>query len=298
VDSKDRVKVDTLGIGPHFFATLRIPVLSGRDLSEADFAASALTTPLQPGTVPTPVIVNQSFVRTYFPGHNPLGQVVGDELAEDPWPASPGYEIVGVVGDAKYDDLRHSINPTIYSPVLDGGAFFELRTAADPVSLIPAVRSTVNHVDDNLAMFGIDTEKGAIERQLSDDRVIAQLSSFFSLLAMLLACAGIYGLLSYEVTRRTREIGIRMAIGAQQKDVVGMVVRQGLLVALAGAVIGAGASFAVSGLVKSILYRVRTGDPVTLVAVTAILLAVALAACFLPARRATKIDPLVALRYE
>jgi ABC-type antimicrobial peptide transport system permease subunit len=177
-------------------------------------------------------------------------------------------------------------------------ASFSVRTAADPLAMVPAIRNLINQRDGNLAMFHIATEDQQIDRLVFIERLVARLATFFGLLAMLLACTGIYGLLSYEVTRRTREIGIRMAIGAQQKDVVGMVVREGLLVALAGAVMGAGASFAVSGLVKGIVYDVRTGDPVTLAAVTGILLVVALAACFLPARRATKVDPLVALRYE
>jgi predicted permease len=298
VDSKDQIKVDIMEVGPNFLGTLRIPLRAGRDLTAAEFEAASRTSPFEPVKVPAPVVVNQAFVRTYCPNTNPLGQVFGDSLPESPWPAFPGYQVVGVAGDAKYNTMREDIKPAIYTAISDGNASFELRTAADPASLIPAVRKTVSSVDENLAIVRIGTQKGEIDRQLAEDRMVTQLSSFFGLLALLLACMGLYGLLAYEVTRRTREIGIRMAIGAQQKDVVGMVVRQGLLVALAGAVMGAGASFAVSGLVKGILYHVRTGDPVTLAAVIAILLVVALAACFLPARRASRVDPLVALRYE
>jgi ABC-type antimicrobial peptide transport system permease subunit len=179
-----------------------------------------------------------------------------------------------------------------------GNASFSVRTVADPLAMVSGIRNLVNQRDNNLAMSHVISEDQQIDQQVFVERLVARLSSFFGLLALLLACAGIYGLLSYEVARRTREIGIRMAIGAQQSDVVGMVMRQGLLVALAGVVIGAGASFAVNGLLTKILYHVRVGDPVTLAAVAAILLAVALAACFLPARRATRVDPLVALRYE
>jgi ABC-type antimicrobial peptide transport system permease subunit len=179
-----------------------------------------------------------------------------------------------------------------------GNAFFSIRTTADPKALVPSVRELINRRDSNLAMYKIATEEQQIEQQVFVERLVARLSSFFGLLALVLACTGIYGLLSYEVTRRTREIGIRMAVGAQPKDVTSMVVRHGLLLALAGAVIGACASFAVNGLMQSILYHVRAGDPLTLAAVTAILLMVALAACYQPARRATRVDPLVALRYE
>jgi predicted permease len=298
IDSKDQVDADVLEIGPNFFATLRIPMQAGRDLSAADFAAAALTSPFEPAKAPAIVVVNQSFVRTYFPSENPLGQVFGDSPAEDPWPAFPGYQIVGVVGDAKYNNLRQSINPTIYQAVSDGEAFFELRTAADPTSLIPAVRNNVNRVDSNLALVRIDTQKGQIDQQLSQDRMVAQLSSFFGLLALVLACMGLYGLLSYEVTRRTREIGIRMAIGAQAGNVIRLVIGQAVVVAAFGAVAGVAISLGVTRLLTTLLYGVKPGDPTTLLSVMALLVMVAVVACFLPARRATKVDPLVALRYE
>jgi predicted permease len=297
-DSKDQVNADKMEVGPNFFATLRIPMQAGRDISAAEFAAAALMSPEKPGSIPLAAVVNQSFARSFYPNQNPLGQVFGDSLAEDPWPAFPGYQIVGVVRDTKYSELRRVINPTIYVPSSDGDAFFELRTAADPSSLVPAVRNTVNHVNDNLAMFRIDTQKGAIDRQLTEDRTVAQLSSFFGLLALVLACMGLYGLLSYEVTRRTREIGIRMAIGAQPTSVTRMVLGHGLSLAATGAVVGIAASLGVSRLVASMLFGVKPGDPATLLAVAAFLLVVALAACYLPARRATRVDPLVALRYE
>jgi predicted permease len=298
VDSKDTVTVDTLEIGPSFFATLRIPMQAGRDLSAGDFAAAAQTSPFEPVKAPIPVVVNQTFVRTYFLNQNPLGQVVGDSRPEGPFPAFPGYEIVGVVGDAKYSGLRKAINPTIYQAISDGEAFFELRTAADPSLLIPSVRSTVNRVDDNLAMVRIDTQKGQIDQQLSEDRMVAQLSSFFGLLALVLACLGLYGLLSYEVTRRTREIGIRMAIGAQAGNVIRLVMGQAVTVATLGAVAGVAISLGVTRLLTTLLYGVKPGDPLTLLFVIAVLAVVALAGCALPARRATKVDPLVALRYE
>jgi len=291
-------------VGPGFFHAMRIPLKVGRDLSTADFAAAAARSALprdaepDPKAAPIMVIVNETFVRRFFPHTNPVGQ----HLEEIP-PADPakhrgsGWEIIGVAGDARYDALRGEINPTMYAASA-GEASFSVRTAGDPLAMVPAIHNLINRKDSNLAMDSIATEAEQIDRVVFNERLVARLSSFFGLLALALACTGIYGLLSYEVTRRTREIGIRMAIGAQQSDVVRMVVRQGLLVAMIGAVIGAIASFAVKGLLDTVLYRVRPGDPVTLMSVAGLLLLVALAACYLPARRATRVDPLVALRYE
>src|SRR5262249_23615891 len=151
---------DIMEVGPNFFPTLRIRLLAGRDILAAEFAAAAQRSPFEAVKAPAPVVVNQSFVRTYFPNQNPLGQVFGDSLGDGPWPAFPGYLIVGVVGDAKYSSLRKGVNPTIYTAASDGGAFFELRTATKPLLLIPAVRKTVNGIDENLAMVRIDTQKG------------------------------------------------------------------------------------------------------------------------------------------
>jgi hypothetical protein len=283
---------------------MRIPLRIGRDFNAADFTAAAERAPHLPNAKPDPkappipAIVNETFVRRFFPHVNPLGQHVENAMPDDPSePRGSGWEIIDVAGVARYVGLRSEIEPTMYVASA-GSASFSVRTSGDPLAMVPAIRNLINQRDNNLAMFHVATEEQEIDERVFIERLVARLASFFGLLALLLACAGIYGLLSYEVTRRTREIGIRMAIGAQQSDVVGMVVRQGLLVALAGAVIGAGASFAVNGLIEKILYHVRAGDPLTLLAVTAILLLIALAACYLPARRATRVDPLVALRYE
>jgi ABC-type antimicrobial peptide transport system permease subunit len=205
---------------------------------------------------------------------------------------------VGIVGNTKYNSLRRDMRPTIYQATPDNNACFELRTSVDPVLLIPIVRKTVNSVDENLAMVGIDTQKGAIDRQLSDDRMVAELSSFFGVLALLLACMGLYGLLSYTVTRRTREIGIRMAIGAQAINVIRLVLGEAVLLAALGAVVGTGIPLGATRLLVTFLYGVKPGDPFTLLSVIVLLAVVALVACLIPARRATRVDPLVALRYE
>jgi ABC-type antimicrobial peptide transport system permease subunit len=206
--------------------------------------------------------------------------------------------IIGVVRDAKYDSLRSEISPTAYVPASGGGASFEMRTAVDPTSIIPAVQSVVNQIDSSLPIFGVMTESQSVDQLLFQERLIARLSSFFGILALILACIGLYGLLSYEVSRRTREIGIRMALGAGQRDVLRMVVEEGLELTIAGAVFGVAAALAVTRYLGSILYGVHPGDPVTLIVVAAILMIVALAACWIPARRAARVDPMVALRYE
>src|SRR6202043_1972840 len=151
---------------------------------------------------------------------------------EQEGPKSSGYEIVGVVRDAKYNDLRQEISATMYAPQSGMGASFEVRTAADPQALLPAIRNVVAKLNPNLPLFHVSTQSEQIDRLLFQERLIARLSAFFGLLALVLACIGLYGLLSYEVARRTREIGIRMALGAQVGDVLRLVVRQGIALAV------------------------------------------------------------------
>src|SRR5262249_24484449 len=202
------------------------------------------------------------------------------------------------VADAKYNRLRREIHPTFYSPQVGGSAFFQLRTAVDPLTLVPAVTKLVTSENEDLALFRISTQKQAIDRQVSVERITAQLASFFGLLALVLACLGLYGLLSYEVSRRTREIGIRMAVGARSHNVVRLVLMKAIGLIAGGAVVGIAASVGVTRLLNSVLFGVNAGHPVTLVAMAVLLAVVALAACYIPARRATRVDPLVALRYE
>ncbi len=298
-DSKDQVDSDELPIGPNFFKTLRIPMQSGRDFTFADFAVAAANSGDKPGLEPTPAIVNQAFVRSYFPDRNPLGARFADSEPTEPGqPKAPGFQIVGVVADAKYNSLRREVKPTFYDPSTGGNAVFELRTAVDPTSMVPVVRSIMSRESEDLALFDISTQTQAIDRQLSSERITAQLASFFGFLALILACLGLYGLLSYEVTRRTREIGIRMAVGAQSHNVVGLVLGKAVVLITIGAAIGISVALGVTRLLASFLYGVHAGDPITLVAVAALLAVVALAACYVPARRATRVDPLVALRYE
>ncbi len=291
-------EADALGVGPNFFETLHIPFLSGRGFNASDFKLSASNSGATPTSAPTPVIVNHAFVQKYLGKEYPLGKRFGESAGDANGPASPGYEIIGVVRDAKYSDLRREIHAMMYHPQNFGGASFELRTAADPRAILPAMREIVAQVNTNLPLFDVKTESEQIDRLLFQERLVARLSGFFSLLALVLACVGLYGLLSYEVSRRTREIGIRMALGALPESILKLVLRQGIVLAIGGAVVGIGVALAVTRYLASMLYNVHTNDPVTMIAVATLLTLVALAACYIPARRATHVDPIVALRYE
>jgi ABC-type antimicrobial peptide transport system permease subunit len=175
---------------------------------------------------------------------------------------------------------------------------FEVRTTANPAAVTSAVRSVVNQMDSNLPVFNVHTQTELIDQLLFQERMIAKLSGFFGVLALLLACIGLYGLLSYEVSRRTREIGIRVALGARQGDVLRLVVGQGIILVVAGLVVGLGVALGVTRYLNSMLFDVHANDPLTMIAVGALLGLVALVACYVPARRAMGVDPMVALRYE
>jgi len=309
-----QVEADYMPISPEFFSTLKIPFLAGRNFTGPDFArtdvlrvaeraqmdARLAHTPLPDmPSVPMPAIINAQFAKKYIAGVNAIGQRFGAEDGSDPdWSKTSGFEVVGIVGDAKYNSLRRDIDPTMYTPLTGAPATFEVRTADDPKAIIAPIRSLIDQRDSNLPIMNIATQSEQIDRLLSQERIVAQLSSFFGVLALLLACIGLYGLLSYEVTRRTREIGIRMALGARRTDLIRMVVRQGIALSVAGTVVGFVAALAIGKLLKSLLYGVKPGDPITLAAVSALVIGVALCAAWVPARRATTVNPLIALRYE
>ena len=325
---------DYLPVGANFFSMMHMRLLAGRNFTSADFAGAELAqekeeqrsaaaeakeagiaapTGAAPGgaasaaasesaanEAPVPVIVNKTFVQKYFPKVNPLGQHFGEreaDPAKGDW-ATPGWTIVGVVSDAKYQDLRSPVEPTMYVPLSGGNTNFELRTRMNPTAITPMIRSIVSQMDSNLPVFDVHTQTQLIDQLLFQERMIARLSSFFGLLALVLACIGLYGLLSYEVARRTREIGIRMALGAQQRDVLRLVVGQGIILAMVGAAVGIGVAVGVTRYLESMLFNVHANDPVTMIAVAVLLTLVALAACYIPARRATRVDPMVALRHE
>jgi len=302
---KSRKPADYMTVGPQFFETMRIPLLQGRAFKpeEYELTAQAEADKKVGATVAEPAIVNEAFVRAYFPNVNPIGQPFGAYVPGvngDPSPddsASAGWQIVGVVRDVKYESLRSSVAPTIYVPALGGGSF-ELRTSRDPMAVAPDVRDVVRQAGSDMPVVNIRTQAETIERQLFQERLVARLASLFGVVALLLAAIGLYGLLAHEVTRGSREIGIRVALGAPTGQVLGRVVRQGLVLAAFGLAIGAVGSLAVTRLLGSMLFEVKTGDPLTLIGVSLLLMLVALAACYIPARRASHADPLVALRHE
>ena len=307
-------EADVMNIGPDFFSTLKIPFIAGRSLGDTDFETAAAQNlahvaedSAKPGTppaavlsIPLPVVVNQTFARKLFPGVNPIGQMFGQEDGSDPDNPrkEPGYVIVGVVGDTKYNDLRRSFDSTIYLPMAGNQATFEVRTAGDPKVLVPAIRSLVAKHDSNLPLIGVYTQAEHIDILLSRERLVAKLSGFFAVLALVLACVGLYGLLSFEVARQTREIGIRMALGSRRADLVWRVVSHGLGLVVVGAVVGIASSLALGRLLTSLLYGVKPADPLSLIVSAVLLVASALAGAFMPARRATRVDPMVALRYD
>jgi len=294
---------DYMTIGPSFFTTMGIPLLVGRDFTDSDFDR-ARTISLQdrqhphdpPPTQPLPIIVNRTFADRYFKGAAVIGKQFGYENGSEN--RSVGYEVVGIAADAKYNSLRRDIKPTIYAPSAVAAVYFELRTALDPESVISVVRNTVASIDSALPLFDMKTQKQQMDEQLVSESTLARLSGFFGILALLLASIGLYGLLAYDVARRTREVGVRMALGARQADVIAIILRRGLLLAATGALIGAALGLALVRLVQTLFFGVGVIDPVTLVGVATLLLAVALAACAVPAWRAATVDPMVSLRCE
>jgi predicted permease len=296
---------DYMPIGPHFLETLQIPVARGRAFrpEEYELAVKAEADPRFKAQTVVPAIVNEAFVRAYFPKVNPLGQPFGAYIpgvnGEPEWDStvSAGWEIVGIVRDLKYDNLRRAIGPTMYVPATSGYAF-ELRTAGDPLAIVPDVRDVVRQVGSDIPVVHVKTQTQQIDGLLFQERLVARLSSLFGLAALLLAAIGIYGLLAHEVTRGTREIGIRVALGAPAGQVLRRIVRRGVALAAVGIAIGIPVSLAVTRLLGGMLYNVKPGDPATLIAVSTLLTLVALAACYFPALRALRVDPLIALRHE
>ena len=279
---QSKVEVQMLAVGADFFTTMRIPLLTGRVIDPADMASAHEV-----------AVVNRAFVNKFMENRDPRGLHFGGGGPKD-----PQYEIVGVVSDTKYDDLRKDPEATVFIPLKKRGAHFSVRTVSNPVALIPTVRRTLSDLDNNLPMFDVRTQSERIERMLFTERLIAYLASLFGVFALILACIGLYGLLSYEVARRTKEIGVRAALGAQRRDVLRLVVGQGLALVSIGIAFGVVASLGVTRFLKSLLYGVQPTDFYTLLAVCAMLLLVGGVACLIPARHATRVDPMVALRYE
>jgi predicted permease len=276
------VSVKMLGIGPDFLKTMGVPLLAGRAFEAADFTSTRRV-----------ALVNRAFVSKYLEGRNPLGLHFGEG-----GPNNPQNEIAGVVGDALYDSLREEVQPTAYVPLKLGGAYFELRTANDPSTLISAIRKTVQRLDDSLPVHDIKTQRQQIDELLFVERLLTLLACGFGILALTLTCIGLYGLLSYQVAWRTREIGIRIAIGAAPRRVQSAILGETLAIVATGLAIGLPAALIATRALASTLYRIRPNDPATLAGGMLVMLAVAAVAGYLPARRASLVDPMVSLREE
>ncbi len=269
-------------VSPGFFPALHIPLLGGRLLDGRDAA-----------TAPRTLVVNQALVRRYFPNANPIGARV--KLAGGDW-----WTIAGVIQDVR-QSLAGEIEPVVFLPMEQSPTSvmsIVIRSQVPPESLARAVREQVEAIDHDLPIYEVATMEEVMAPLTASQKFNAYLLGLFAGLAVLLAAVGIYGVMAYAVSQRTREIGIRMALGAAPSQVRGMMLRQGLWLALTGIVCGLGASFALTRLMRNLLYGIKPTDPVTFAGVSAILLAVAMVACWIPARRATRVDPTIALRYE
>jgi putative ABC transport system permease protein len=274
-------------VGPGYFRVMDIRLLQGRDFIEADGPDSTAV-----------VIINEALARRFWPNESPIGQRIrrGGLDGFGPW-----YMILGVVSNARTFGIDSDPRPEIFIP----HAQFRLpqmtlvaRTAGDPSQHVNAIRAQIRAVNRNIPITGVQTMEQLLSRSVAARRFTMALLSVFAGLALILAAVGIFGVMSYAVTERTREIGIRMALGARAGDVVKVIVRQGMRLALIGIVLGLAASFALAPLMQSLLFGVSPTDPVTFIVLAFLLAAVALAACHLPARRAAKVDPMVTLRYE
>jgi len=275
-------------VGPGYFSTMGIPILLGREITAQDSAGGLRA-----------AVVNETFVHRFFPNTNPIGKHV-----RDTYPGNPGDAvIVGVAADAKYNSLREKTPPRIYLPLFNpmweqNSAEYEVRTFADTASVSASLRSAVQEVGPSLPPINIHTMTGLVDDTLQTDRFIQRLSSAFGLLAILLASIGLYGVMAYNVARRTRDIGIRMTLGAAPGDVRWQVLRETLALVLIGIAIGVPVALAGTRLIRSMLFGLGFADPIVIVSSAALLALVAALAGFLPARRASQVDPMVALRYE
>jgi len=281
--------VATADVGPGYFRTMGIPILQGREFTDQDGTAA-----------PRGLVINEALARKYWPGETPLGRVLlmmGPEAGGERQP----FEVIGVVATGKYRTLSEPGTPFMYRSLLQfyhGNATLIVHAAGDPAQLLGAVRREVQSLDPDAVLTNLVTLRQHMSLPLFPARTAGLLLAAFGLLGLLLAVVGLYGVISFAVSQRTREIGIRMALGAERRDVLKMVVRQGLVLTLMGIAVGLAGAFAGTRVLSSLLYGIHPTDPLTFTLVTLTLVGVAFLASYIPAHRATKVDPMVALRYE
>jgi predicted permease len=284
---EDLAPVDIEPIGPDYFATMETPVVRGREFQVGDRAGA-----------PEVAVVNQSMARHFFGDADPIGRFVSIPAyrGDTNW-----MQIVGEVRDVKVHDLRESPTLMLYVPMWqapEGGATFEVRTAIDPANVQTGVLGAVKSIESRLPIYSVKSLDDQLDDSLVEERLVGSLSSTFGMLALLLTCIGLYGLMAYTVNRRTGEIGIRMALGAQRSRIARMILRETFVLVLCGLVIGVPAALLASRLIAAQLFGLKPGDPLTFLAACAVMAAVTITASYIPAHRAASVDPMRALRSE
>lgn len=281
-----------LNCSDSFLSTMRIPIVLGRDLNQADFDRPVRS-----------AVVNEKFVKNYLPGVNPIGQMFYPPDWGHKAPHGEAFTIVGVARDAHYRGVRDEVPPTAYVPYAarpagDTRMVFMIRTRAAPMSLASAVRQAVSSVDANLPVAEMRSEQDQVDRSLGTEKLFATLVTTFGAIALALAAIGIYGVMAFSVSRRVPEIGLRMALGARRTDVLWLVLRRSLLMTVFGIAVGVPSALLLTSLIKKLLFGVKPNDGVSMAGAVVIMIAVAAFAAWIPARRAAKVDPMVALHYE
>jgi putative ABC transport system permease protein len=282
---KTKMSIDFNTVAPRYFETMGIPIVQGREFGREDRADG-------PGVI----IVNEAFARRFWPDQNPLGKRVSVAGLKGPF-----LEVVGVAKNSKYNNIRESPLPFLYLPVEQhyvSGLTLHVRTVNNPADTMPGIRREVQTLDPDLPLFRLRTMNEHMGVALIEQRMSALLLGIFGLLALILASVGLYGVMAYSVSQRTRELGIRMALGANPGGILKLILKQGLRLTLIGLTIGLAGSFALTRFLASQLYNVSATDLITFALASSVLTVVALLASFIPAWRAARVDPLVALRYQ
>ncbi len=278
----------TNSVGQSFFLTMGIPIVAGRGFNTMDTETS-----------PKVAVINQALARKYFPDTDPIGKTFRGYKFVDEVP----FQIVGICADTRYDSLRKEPPATYYVlyqqlPRTDGDMTYEVRTQVAPDGIVPSIRRTVQSVDKNTPLISIRTQTEQIRDTVRQERLFAGLTVSFGILALLLACIGIYGIMTYTVTRRTNEIGIRFALGAQKRTILGMVLTEALWVTLIGIVVGLAVGFGLTRFLRTMLFGLQPDDPLAMISAALLLVVVSLIAAFIPALRASRLEPMQALRHE
>ncbi|HKY03866.1 MAG TPA: FtsX-like permease family protein, partial [Blastocatellia bacterium] len=284
----EAVEVPVDIVTPGFFKSMGIPLITGREFTPQDATGT-----------PEVVIINETMAKRYWPGEDPIGKrfMYGSPGNDSP----PWMTIVGVVGDVRRTGFDAEVRPETFLPhgqAPSRGMMLMVRSASDPTNMMGTVREAVRSIDGDLPVFSVKSMDEMLGDMMAQRRLNMLLFAILAGVALILAAVGIYGVIAYSVTQRTHEIGIRMALGAQRRDIVRMVVGQGIILAAGGVGVGILASILLTRLMTALLYGVSATDLVTFVAISGLLTLVAVLASFIPARRATRVDPMIALRYE